>query len=203
MRAALIQYGHARFGPPRTVRCDGVLPVDELPVAAVALNQSGNGVLAAAVALGAGDLEHLELVDEVPENDCAVARHLWTTLQFVPPIKAEPAPACHTPPICNVDSMEGTMSIDKQRIEAVRTLEVLGYTFAGDKWRRADNDAAPAALVPAEADALHALLVMRADELVGCTEGSDDERELGAITDAIEAYEAVRWPEGKIPGGKG
>ena len=24
-----------------------------------------------------------------------------------------------------------------------------------------------------------------------------------AIADAIEAYKAVRWPEGKVPGGKG
>ena len=57
--------------------------------------------------------------------------------------------------------------------------------------------------MPAEADALHALLVLRADELVGCTEGSPEERELAAITDVIEAYEVVRWPDGKIPGGKG
>jgi hypothetical protein len=54
-----------------------------------------------------------------------------------------------------------------------------------------------------EADAMHALLVLRADALMGCTEGSPEEEELSTITDAIEAYEGKRWPEGKIPGGKG
>jgi hypothetical protein len=58
-------------------------------------------------------------------------------------------------------------------------------------------------LIIAEADALLSALVLRADALEGCTEGSDEEAEFGVITDAIEAYEAVRWPEGKVPGGKG
>ena len=58
---------------------------------------------------------------------------------------------------------------------------------------------APAAVT----DRMHALLVTRADELMGCTEGSPEEAELETLADAIEAYEAVQWPEGKIPGGKG
>jgi hypothetical protein len=100
-------------------------------------------------------------------------------------------------------ALSATMStIDKQRIEAVRMLETLGYTFAGGKWSAA-NDAAPVWPGQAEADLLHRKLILRADALEGCTKNSPEEQELEAIIDAIEAYEAVRWPTGKVPNGKG
>ena len=58
-------------------------------------------------------------------------------------------------------------------------------------------------MVPAITDALHALPVARADTIAMSNEGSPEEAELAYITDAIEAYEAVRWPGGRVGGGKG
>ena len=42
-------------------------------------------------------------------------------------------------------------------------------------------------------------LVLRADQLEGCAEGSPEEAEFKAIADALEAYERRRWPDGKAP----
>jgi hypothetical protein len=92
-------------------------------------------------------------------------------------------------------------TIDKQRITAVRKLEQLGYMFAGNEWMHPASDTG--VITPTITDEFHGLLVKRADGLDGCPAGSDEERELVAIERAIGAYEAVRWPTGKIAGGKG
>jgi hypothetical protein len=95
------------------------------------------------------------------------------------------------------------MDIDKQRIKAVRTLQALGYCYRGGKWvSPAALGAAPLPMT-AEADALHGALMRCPDALTGCLEGSDEEAELRATLDAIEAYEVKRWPLGMEPGGKG
>jgi hypothetical protein len=92
-------------------------------------------------------------------------------------------------------------TIDERRISAVSELEELGYTFDGGQWMQPDNGTAgPPAL---DADALYAPIIKRADDLVGCAEGADDQLELGAISGAIEACVALRWPYGRTDGGKG
>jgi hypothetical protein len=92
------------------------------------------------------------------------------------------------------------MSIDRQRITAVKVVEALGYTFTGNDWLAPDV-AAPSLLDAA--DVMHALLVQRADKLAGCADGSDEQSELKLISDTVHAYECKRWPDGKVPGGKG
>jgi hypothetical protein len=94
--------------------------------------------------------------------------------------------------------------LDKQRIEAVRMLEGLGYAYQDGEWL--PTVVAPPLPVTAEADAMHGALMRRADALAGCTKGSDEEGELETIVDLLEAYEVKRWPLGKdlnVPRGKG
>src|SRR5262245_2195788 len=75
--------------------------------------------------------------------------------------------------------------IDKQRITAVRTLVDMGFTFH-DEWIPPMGRTSPPAT--AEADALHALLVLRADALEeGCAENSEAARELAMIAKGLEA----------------
>src|SRR5262249_25426597 len=95
--------------------------------------------------------------------------------------------------------------IDRQRIAAVRRMEALGYAFDGLDWHalQLDGNQAAANTLQSDADAMHALLVLRADKLDGCTEGSDEEAELKMITETVTSYEAKRWPDGVVPGGKG
>ena len=77
--------------------------------------------------------------------------------------------------------------------------EHLGYHFAGGTSLQPANDTA----APLDTDALCALIIERAAELASriarCAEGSDEERELEVIADAID--EAVHW--GRIARGKG
>jgi hypothetical protein len=106
------------------------------------------------------------------------------------------------------------MDIDRKRIAAVRALEALEYAYNGGEWfaqagasgvASAGSVASTPLSLLAKADAMHGALIRRADVLAGCTEGSDEEAELEAIIDLIEAYEAKRWPLGKdpnVPGGK-
>ena len=77
-------------------------------------------------------------------------------------------------------------TIDRQRIAAVRKLEAMGYVFHQHDWT------GPAITATFEADAMHALLVLRAE--AGCAENSD---ELAMIAETIAAYETKRWPGGK------
>src|SRR5260370_37147471 len=92
----------------------------------------------------------------------------------------------------------GLSDSDRQIISGVKLLESLGYAFRGGAW----HGPAPGEAFTAEADAMHALLVTRADALEGSSENSPEETELFAITETLEAYEAKRWPLGRDPRGK-
>ena len=68
---------------------------------------------------------------------------------------------------------------------------------------RGSNPTEAVSHLAAVTDRMHGLLVACADALMGCTENSPEEAELAALIDVIEAYERLRWPLGRIPGGRG
>jgi hypothetical protein len=95
------------------------------------------------------------------------------------------------------------MSIDRQRIAAVKILEAMGFAWSVEHgWRPALARVVREPIL-AEADAMYSLLMERADKLIGAMEGTAEQNELAEIGEAIEAYEAVRWPDGKADGGNG
>lgn len=89
------------------------------------------------------------------------------------------------------------MTIDRQRIAGVETLERMGYRWSGTEWTApAAPGAEPSELIAA-ADAMHGVLMDRAEALAGCIEDGTGEAELEAVGEALEAYEAARWPTGR------
>jgi hypothetical protein len=98
---------------------------------------------------------------------------------------------------------------DRKRISAVTVLEAMGYHFDGSRWHlpggslSVDLPVTSEDLPDLDGDEILALLHRRADALDGGDENSPEGTERNAVVDAIEAYERVRWPEGKVPGGKG
>jgi hypothetical protein len=72
----------------------------------------------------------------------------------------------------------------------------MGYVFHEHDWT------GPTIPSTFEADAMHALLVARADALEGCREKLARRARTAMIAEAVGAYEAKRWPDGRVPGGK-
>lgn len=86
------------------------------------------------------------------------------------------------------------MTMDRQGWEAVRTLERLGWKFDGSSWNAPSATMEPD--LSATADAMHAYLMERADQLAGASGDSLDDSELAQIGELIEVYESERWPTG-------
>ena len=84
------------------------------------------------------------------------------------------------------------MSIDAKRIRAATQLESLGYRFVGGSWQSPPASPPTNSRLLAAADVMLHRLKQRADTLAGCTEGSEQESELRAVREAIDAYESVR-----------
>jgi len=82
------------------------------------------------------------------------------------------------------------------RIVAVAALEAPGCTLllADSRTPPGNTSASTPQPTTAETDAMHAILMAPADALEGGTEGVPEEMELKAISDALNAYEAICWP---------
>jgi hypothetical protein len=96
---------------------------------------------------------------------------------------------------CPVTTMS---TIDKHRVAAVRKLEQLGYTFAaGDCMHRQTERAKRRRSLTLSTRSWCIELMHWRD-----VQKAPRRREsLAAITDAIAAHEAVRWPLGRTQGG--
>jgi hypothetical protein len=97
------------------------------------------------------------------------------------------------------------MEIERKRIAAVRTLEVLGYSYCNGEWLATAAATGTPLSMTAEAHAMHGKLAEPMDALAGRMEGSAEASELKAIVDLIEACEAKWGPIGKdsnLPRGK-
>ncbi len=87
------------------------------------------------------------------------------------------------------------MTIDRQRISAVRLLEQLGYTWRSGAWQTPPGSPTAHGSLPsliAAADGMHDELTGQIDELTGCVEGSPEEFELQRLVDLVQAYESAR-----------
>jgi hypothetical protein len=80
------------------------------------------------------------------------------------------------------------MSVDRQRIAAVRTLEALGYTYQAGEWKLPHE---PARSFEADATIAWDASIARPRTMI-C-------RRAFAV---LETSEAKRWPGGKRPGGR-
>jgi hypothetical protein len=88
------------------------------------------------------------------------------------------------------------MTVDRQRINAVETLQQMGFRFSQNYWR------APVELQPRTdkafveaADALHDELVEQCEALLGALEDNSDTDELDRLTALVQDYELSR-PKG-------
>jgi hypothetical protein len=91
------------------------------------------------------------------------------------------------------------ITIDRQRIAAVKALEAMGYRFRDDKWLAPDATAGSP-----KADAMHALLVRCADQLEGRIEGSAENlvsRGVGLMRrPRVEKASSLLHSRGRSPG---